>query len=70
MLLHPHATVNTMGLLTATKGEGSLSMDDSAWWDKLISEFADVFTETRKPVEHIIKYTINLLPGLQPPAQY
>ena len=68
MLLHPRATVDTMGVLTATEGEGSLSTGDSARWDKLISEFADVFAEPGKPVERTVKHTIDLLPGLQPPA--
>ena len=68
MLLHPCASVNTMGVMTATEGKESLSMGDSAWWDKLMSEFADVFAEPGKPVERTVKHTIDLLPGLQPPA--
>ena len=65
MLLHPRATIKTMGVLTAAEGEGSLLMDDSAWWDKLISEFADIFAEPGKSIEHTVKHTIDLLPGLQ-----
>ena len=65
MLLHPCATVNTMGVVTAAEGEGSASMGNSAWWDKLISKFADVFAEPGKPVERTVKHTIDLLPGLQ-----
>ena len=68
MLLHPRATVDTMGVLTAAEGEGSLLTGDSARWDKLISEFANVFAEPGKPAERTIKYTIDLLPGLQPPG--
>ena len=63
MLLHPRATVNTMGVLAAAEGEGSLLTGDSAQWDKLISEFADVFAKPGKPVERTVKHTINLLPG-------
>ena len=67
MLLHPRATVDTMGVLTAAEGEGSSLMGDSAQWDKLISKFANVFVEPGKPVERTVKHTIDLLPGLQPP---
>ena len=68
MLLHPHASVDTMGVLTAAEGEENLSTADSAWWDKLISEFADVFAEPGKPVERTVKHTIDLLPGSRPPV--
>ena len=68
MLLHPRATVDTMGVLTAAEGEGSSSTGNSAQWDKLISEFADVFAQPGKPVERTVKYTINLLPGSRPLA--
>ena len=68
MLLHTRATVHTMGVQTAFEGAGSLLTDDSARWDKLISEFAGVFAEPGKPVERMVKHTINLLPGLQPLA--
>ena len=68
MLLHPRATINTMGVLTVAEGEGSSSTADSARWDKLISEFANVFAEPGKAVEHTIKHKIDLLPGLQPLA--
>ena len=68
MLLHPRATVDTMGVLTAAEGEGSSLTGDSAWWDKLISKLADIFAEPGKPVECTIKHTIDLLPGLRLPA--
>ena len=64
MLLHPRATVNSTGVLTAAEGEGSSLMGNFALWDKLISEFANVFAEPGKPVECTVKHTIDLLPGL------
>ena len=68
MLLHPRATVNTMGVLTAAEGEGSSSTGNSTRWDKLISKFADTFAEPPKPVECTVKHTIDLLPGLRLPV--
>ena len=68
MLLHPRATVDTMGVLTAAEGEGSLLMGDSARLDKLISKLADVFAEPGKLDERTVKHTIDLLPGLQLPV--
>ena len=68
MLLHPPATVDTMGVLTAAEGERSLLTGDSTRWDKLTSKFANIFAEPGKPVERTVKHTINLLPGLRPPA--
>ena len=66
MLLQPHSKLVTREVIGHSKAKGYGDVQIPFRWDKLITEFHDIFDTPGIPVDRDIMHYIELLPNAEP----
>ena len=66
ILLQPHSELVTSEEIGHSEAEGHGDVQIPSRWDKLITEFHDIFDPPGMPVDRDTVYHIELLPNAEP----
>ena len=66
MLLQPHSELFTGEITGYSEEEGPRDVQNPFIWDKLVSEFHDIFNPPSMPVDRDTVHHIELLPNAEP----
>ena len=65
-LLQPHSELVTREVIGYSKAEGYVDIQIPSRWNKLVTEFYDIFDPPGMPVERDTVHHIKLLPNTEP----
>ena len=66
MLLQPHSELVTREVIGYSEGKGNGYVQVPSRWEKLVSEFQDIFNPPGMPIDRDTVHYIELLPNAEP----